>query len=89
MKRPQAPVRMLHHLAVLDRLLSVSPPSRGAGSGAGSGHRRSLQRHRWLNDMLSDRLPMEPTGGDRFWVVLRWGGCGLLAAEALHHFLPG
>lgn len=85
MKRPQAPVRMLHHLAVVDRLLSVSPRSRGAGSG----HRRILQRQRWLNDVLSERLPMEPTGGDRFWVVLRWGGCGLLAAEALHHFLPG
>lgn len=82
---------MLHHLAVLDHLLSFKPRAgrRGREQKAGGGDRRQLQRHRWMMELLRDRLPLEPTGGDRFWVVLRWGGCGLLTAEALHHFLPG
>jgi hypothetical protein len=85
MKRSTAPVRMLHHLAVLDRLLRF-----GAQAGPqGCRQRRQLQRQGWLRQVLSDHLPLEPNGSDRFWVVLRWGGCGLLTAEALHHLLPG
>jgi hypothetical protein len=85
MKRPQAPVRMLHHLAMLDRLL-LERRSRGR---AGTALRRAEQRRRWLVGVLADRPDLTPQGVETFWVVLRWGGCGLLTAEALHHLLPG
>jgi len=84
MKRPQAPVRMLHHLAVLDRVLM----ERGAAGRAGTALRRHRQRRRWLAGVLADRPESAPQGAERFWLVLRWGGSGLLSAEALHHLLP-
>lgn len=84
MKRPLVPVRMLHHVAVLDRLLQ------GRGSavkGASTTERRGQQRRQWLVGLLADHPATSLRGEERFWVVLRWGGCGLLTAEALHHFL--
>jgi hypothetical protein len=85
MKRPLAPVRMLHHLAVLDRLLL----QRGSHDAADTAVRRGRQRRQLLVEVLAERSELRLQGGDRFWVVLRWGGCGLLTAEALHHLLPG
>ncbi len=76
---------MLHHLAVLDRLLL----QRRSHDAADTAVRRGRQRRQLLVEVLAERSELRLQGGDRFWVVLRWGGCGLLTAEALHHLLPG
>lgn len=76
---------MLHHLAVLDRLLL----QQGSHDASGTALRRRRQRRQLLVEVLAERSELRPQGVDRFWVVLRWGGCGLLTAEALHHLLPG
>lgn len=84
MKRPRTPPRMLHHMSVVDRLLHQGQ----ALDRASVGGRRQRQRRLWLTAVLADAPEVGAQREERFWVVLRWGGCGLLAAETLHHLLP-
>jgi len=85
--RPVPAPRLLHHLQAL--LAFAGRPAASAPSGdqlPGRSERRRRQ-HLALSQRLLDPLPeglrSKDHGADRFWTVLRWGGCGMVLA----HFL--
>jgi hypothetical protein len=85
--RPDTSPRLLHHLQAL--LALATPPARVAkakGDPVGRAERRRRQ-HLALSQRLLDPLPeaLRASGleADRFWLALRWGGCGMVLAQLL------
>lgn len=88
--RPQPAPRLLHHLQALlafaGRPASSGEPSRDQPLGRSERRRRQhLALSQRLLDPLPEALRSAAQGGDRFWTVLRWGGCGMVLAQLLGH----
>ena len=81
--RPR-PMRWTHLFA---RLFSLAERARRPDLGGASVANRRLQQRLAMAQRLMEVLPASLTPGtalaDRFWVVLRWGGLGLLIARLL------
>lgn len=85
--RPEPAPRLLHHLQALLALAGrPAAPSPSGDQPPGRSERRRRQ-HLALSQRLLDSLPealrSKDQGGDRFWTVLRWGGCGMVLAQWL------
>ena len=77
MRRP--PIALLHQLAAQLTLPGL------AKQGSGVSGRRAQQRLA-LAQRLLDPLPLglrTPVAAERFWVIMRWGGAGMLLAWLL------
>lgn len=77
--RSRGEVRLLHHLQAL---LSLPAMARVSSGSAGRRQRQRLAIAQRLLDPLPPGLGA-PSGGDRFWRLLRWGGAGMLLAWLL------
>ena len=85
--RPDSSPRLLHHLQAL---LALGTPPSGVSKAkqgpVGRAERRRRQ-HLALSQRILDPLPqaLRPTGGgaEKFWIILRWGGCGMVLAHIL------
>lgn len=85
--RPDPSPRLLHHLQAL--LALGTPPSQASKANQGPMGRaeRRRRQHLALSQRLLDPLPqaLRPSGGgaEKFWIILRWGGCGMVVARLL------
>lgn len=87
--RPDSSPRLLHHLQALLAFSTRSQRTRLPRDTTLSRAERRRQQHLALSQRLLDPLPRglraADRGADRFWIALRWGGCGLLVARLLGH----
>ncbi|MFN9623287.1 MAG: hypothetical protein ACK587_10725 [Cyanobacteriota bacterium] len=87
--RPDPSPWLLHHLQALLNLASRSGRTTRPREASLSRAERRRQQHLALSQRLLDPLPQGlragDRGADRFWMALRWGGCGLLVARLLGH----
>ncbi|MFM7268919.1 MAG: hypothetical protein ACKOZT_10095 [Cyanobium sp.] len=77
--QPPSGPRLIEAIGVLHGLAASRP-------GSGSGERRRLQRltiAQRLLDPLPQALRPREAASERFWILLRWGGLGLLLARLL------
>jgi hypothetical protein len=68
---------------------NIRPLTTECGQLHRAGTIRAFRNHRWniLGIGVSQIVWVRQTGisNDRFWIALRWGGCGLLVARLLGH----
>ncbi len=85
--RPQSAPRLLHHLQALLALAGRAPVKLAPGDQPPGRSERRRRQHLALSQRLLDPLPVglrsTGHGADRFWTVLRWGGCGMVLAHLL------
>lgn len=81
---PRQGLRWMHQLSML---LSLAQTKVRDQDHQTLEQRRFAQRQRMLLALLADAELDLPAGEPRFWKVLRWGGAGFLAAQALHHLV--
>jgi hypothetical protein len=85
--RPTPSPRLLHHLQALLALATRPVPPARSGDDPGSRAERRRRQHLALSQRLLDPLPEalrgRGHGAQRFWVALRWGGCGMVLAQVL------
>ena len=79
--------RLLHHLQALLALAGRPAPPAPSDDQPPRRAERRRRQHLALSQRLLNPLPealrSKDQGADRFWTVLRWGGCGMVLAQFL------
>jgi len=85
--RPDTSPRLLHHLQTLLALAApanrATQPKTGPLGRAERRRRQHLALSQRLLDPLPEALRASGRGANRFWIALRWGGCGMVLAQLL------